>query len=55
MTRDEKVFVIGEEVANYNGAYKITKGLLDKFGSKRVVDTPISEIGFSGIATGAAM
>lgn len=55
MTRDEKVFLIGEEVANYNGAYKISKGLLDKFGPRRVVDTPISEIGFGGIATGAAM
>lgn len=55
MTRDEKVFLMGEEVANYNGAYKISKGLLDKFGPKRVVDTPITEMGLAGIATGAGM
>ncbi|KIY74059.1 Thiamin diphosphate-binding protein [Cylindrobasidium torrendii FP15055 ss-10] len=55
MIRDESVFVIGEEVARYNGAYKVTKGLLDKFGEKRVIDTPITEMGFAGIATGAAM
>ncbi len=55
MTRDEKVFILGEEVAEYNGAYKVTKGLLDHFGSKRVVDTPISESGFTGLAIGAAM
>jgi len=54
MTRDEKVFVIGEEVAQYQGAYKITRGLLDKYGSNRVVDTPISEMGFTGLAVGAA-
>ncbi|KAI0732937.1 pyruvate dehydrogenase e1 component beta subunit [Fomitopsis betulina] len=54
MLRDEKVFVIGEEVARYNGAYKVTKGLMDKFGEKRVVDTPITEMGFAGIATGSA-
>ncbi|KAI0921050.1 pyruvate dehydrogenase E1, beta subunit [Taiwanofungus camphoratus] len=54
MLRDEKVFIIGEEVAKYNGAYKVTKGLLDKFGEKRVVDTPITEMGFAGLATGAA-
>ena len=55
MTRDEKVFVIGEEVAEYNGAYKVTKGLLDHFGPKRVLDTPISESGFAGLGVGAAM
>jgi pyruvate dehydrogenase E1 component beta subunit len=55
MTRDEKVFILGEEVAEYNGAYKVTKGLLDHFGPKRVVDTPISESGFTGLAVGAAM
>ncbi len=55
MTRDETVFVMGEEVAEYNGAYKVTKGLLDKWGSKRIVDTPISELGFTGLAIGAAM
>lgn len=54
MKRDERVYVIGEEVGQYNGAYKITKGLLDKFGAKRVVDTPISEMGFAGIAVGSA-
>ncbi len=55
MTRDEKVFILGEEVAEYNGAYKVTKGLLAKWGSTRVVDTPISELGFAGLAVGAAM
>lgn len=54
MARDDRVFVIGEEVAQYQGAYKITRGLLDKYGSNRVVDTPISEMGFAGLATGAA-
>ncbi|OCH94142.1 Thiamin diphosphate-binding protein [Obba rivulosa] len=54
MLRDERVFVIGEEVARYNGAYKVTKGLLDKFGEKRVVDTPITEMGFAGLSIGAA-
>lgn len=54
MARDEKVFVIGEEVAQYQGAYKITKGLFQKYGEKRVIDTPITEMGFAGIATGAA-
>ncbi|KAK4052075.1 pyruvate dehydrogenase E1, beta subunit [Microbotryomycetes sp. JL201] len=54
MIRDETVFVLGEEVAQYNGAYKVTKGLLDKFGEKRVVDTPITEAGFCGLAVGAA-
>lgn len=55
MMRDENVFILGEEVARYNGAYKVTKGLLDKFGEKRVVDTPITEMGFAGIAVGAAL
>ncbi len=55
MARDEMVFIMGEEVAEYNGAYKVTEGLLDKYGFKRVIDTPISELGFSGIGVGAAM
>ncbi|MFN2429741.1 MAG: alpha-ketoacid dehydrogenase subunit beta, partial [Cryomorphaceae bacterium] len=55
MRRDERVFLMGEEVAEYNGAYKASKGMLDEFGSRRVIDTPISELGFSGIAVGAAM
>ncbi|MGZ3748829.1 MAG: alpha-ketoacid dehydrogenase subunit beta, partial [Pseudobdellovibrionaceae bacterium] len=55
MTRDEKVFVMGEEVAEYNGAYKVTKGLLDKWGPKRIIDTPIAELGFAGLGVGAAM
>lgn len=55
MTRDETVFVIGEEVAEYNGAYKITKGMLDKWGPDRILDTPISELGFTGLSVGAAM
>ena len=55
MTNDEDVFLLGEEVAEYDGAYKVTQGLLEKFGSKRVLDTPISEHGFTGLAIGAAM
>ena len=55
MTLDKDVFLLGEEVAEYNGAYKVTQGLLDKFGNKRVLDTPISEHGFTGLAIGAAM
>jgi pyruvate dehydrogenase E1 component beta subunit len=55
MARDDDVFVMGEEVGQYQGAYKVTKGLLQKYGEKRVVDTPITEMGFTGIATGAAM
>jgi pyruvate dehydrogenase E1 component beta subunit len=55
MERDSKVFIMGEEVAQYNGAYKVTKGLLDRFGPKRVIDTPISEAGFAGLGIGAAM
>jgi len=54
MHRDSSVFLLGEEVARYNGAYKVTKGLLDKFGEDRVVDTPITEAGFAGLAVGAA-
>ncbi|KAJ4559999.1 pyruvate dehydrogenase E1, beta subunit [Exophiala dermatitidis] len=52
---NEKVFILGEEVAQYNGAYKVTKGLLDRFGPKRVIDTPITESGFCGLAVGAAL
>jgi pyruvate dehydrogenase E1 component beta subunit len=55
MRRDTSVFLLGEEVAEYNGAYKASKGMLDEFGAKRVIDTPIAELGFSGIAVGAAM
>ncbi|KAI8805834.1 thiamine diphosphate-binding protein [Cladochytrium replicatum] len=55
MLADEKVFILGEEVAQYNGAYKVTKGLWEKFGDKRVIDTPITEMGFAGIAVGAAL
>lgn len=55
MTRDENVFVLGEEVGEYNGAYKVTKGLLEKWNEKRIIDTPISENGFTGLAIGAAM
>ena len=55
MRRDENVFLMGEEVAEYNGAYKVSKGMLDEFGAKRVIDTPIAELGFAGIGVGAAM
>ena len=55
MQRDPTVFIMGEEVAEYNGAYKVTKGMLDKWGPKRVIDTPIAELGFAGLAIGAAM
>ncbi len=55
MRADDRVFVMGEEVAQYQGAYKVTQGLLDEFGDKRVIDTPITEYGFSGVGTGAAM
>jgi pyruvate dehydrogenase E1 component beta subunit len=55
MRKDEKIFLMGEEVAEYNGAYKVSQGMLDEFGPKRVIDTPIAELGFAGIATGAAM
>jgi pyruvate dehydrogenase E1 component beta subunit len=50
-----KVFIMGEEVAQYNGAYKVTKGLLDRFGDQRVIDTPITESGFAGLTIGAAL
>ena len=55
MRRDETIYLMGEEVAEYNGAYKASKGMLDEFGAKRVIDTPISEMGFSGIGVGSAM
>jgi len=55
MRRDDKVFLMGEEVAEYNGAYKVSKGMLAEFGPKRVIDTPIAELGFAGIGVGAAM
>ena len=54
MHRDEKIFILGEEVAEYQGAYKVTQGLLQEFGNKRVIDTPITEHGFAGLAVGAA-
>ena len=54
MDRDPNVFLMGEEVGQYNGAYKVSKGLYDKFGGKRVIDTPITEMGIAGICTGAA-
>lgn len=55
MRLDERVFLMGEEVAEYNGAYKVSQGMLDEFGPRRVIDTPIAELGFTGIAVGAAM
>ena len=55
MRRDSKIFLIGEEVAEYNGAYKVSQGMLDEFGAERVVDTPIAELGFTGLGIGAAM
>ena len=55
MRRDENIFLMGEEVAEYNGAYKVSQGMLDEFGAKRVIDTPITELGFAGIGVGAAM
>lgn len=55
MERDEDVFLMGEEVALYNGAYKVSKGMLEQFGERRVVDTPITELGFAGVGIGAAM
>ncbi|HUP11113.1 MAG TPA: pyruvate dehydrogenase complex E1 component subunit beta [Niastella sp.] len=54
MRRDDRVFLMGEEVAEYNGAYKVSQGMLDEFGPKRVIDTPISELGFTAVAVGAA-
>ncbi len=55
MERDDSVFLMGEEVAEYNGAYKVSEGMLDRFGDKRVIDTPITELGFAGIGIGAAL
>jgi pyruvate dehydrogenase E1 component beta subunit len=55
MARDERVFLMGEEVGHYNGAYKVSEGMLDRFGERRVVDTPIAETGFAGVGIGAAM
>ena len=55
MRRDESIYLMGEEVADYNGAYKASKGMLAEFGEKRVIDTPIAELGFTGIAVGSAM
>jgi len=55
MRHDESVFLMGEEVAVYNGAYKVSQGMLEEFGERRVIDTPISELGFAGIGVGAAM
>ena len=55
MRIDQSIFLMGEEVAEYNGAYKASKGMLDEFGDKRVIDTPISELGFAGIGVGSTM
>ena len=55
MRRDKNVFLMGEEVAEYNGAYKVSQGMLDEFGPDRVIDTPITELGFTGLGIGAAM
>jgi pyruvate dehydrogenase E1 component beta subunit len=55
MRKDDKIYLMGEEVAEYNGAYKVSQGMLDEFGAKRVIDTPIAELGFAGIAIGSAM
>lgn len=55
LEQNPKVFVLGEEVAQYNGAYKVTKGLLDRFGDKRIIDSPITESGFCGLTVGAAL
>src|SRR5699024_4581178 len=55
MAADENIFLMGEEVAEYNGAYKVSEGLLDKYGPKRLIDTPITELSFAGIGVGAAM
>ena len=55
MRRDASIYLMGEEVAEYNGAYKVSQGMLEEFGSKRVIDTPIAELGFTGISIGAAM
>ena len=55
MRKDDRIFLMGEEVAQYNGAYKVSQGMLDEFGPKRIIDAPISENGFAGLAVGAAM
>ena len=55
MTRDPNVFLMGEEVGYYQGAYKVTRGLIERFGAERVIDTPIAESGFAGVGVGAAM
>lgn len=55
MRKDASIYLMGEEVAQYNGAYKVSQGMLDEFGAKRVIDTPIAELGFAGIAVGSAM
>ncbi|MBW3544758.1 MAG: alpha-ketoacid dehydrogenase subunit beta, partial [Bacteroidetes bacterium] len=55
MRRDESIFLMGEEVAEYNGAYKVSQGMLDEFGPTRIIDTPIAELGFAGLGVGAAM
>ena len=55
MRRDDRIFLMGEEVAHYNGAYKVSQGMLDEFGERRIIDTPISENGFAGLGVGAAM
>ncbi|PST84906.1 pyruvate dehydrogenase complex E1 component subunit beta [Pedobacter yulinensis] len=55
MRKDDRIFLMGEEVAQYNGAYKVSQGMLDEFGDKRIIDTPIAELGFAGIGIGAAM
>src|ERR671928_741779 len=55
LARDQNVFLMGEEVAEYQGAYKVTRGLLEEFGAKRVIDSPITELGFAGLGVGAAM
>ena len=55
LQRDDNVFLMGEEVAEYNGAYKVSRGLLEEFGPRRIVDTPIAELGFAGIGVGASM
>jgi len=55
IARDEKVFLMGEEVAQYNGAYKVSKGMYDRFGEERIIDTPITEAGFAGIGVGAGL
>jgi len=54
LRRDENVFLMGEEVAQYHGAYKVSNGLLEEFGEKRIIDTPITEVGFTGLGIGAA-